>query len=479
VRLPGSLRARITLAAVLAVALGGVVAGAVLIAAVARDGREGVDRDLRTRAAAVLREAVRPPVDGFPGGPGARGPRDDRLLVGSGTFVQLAAGDEVVERRGDVPADPPPVPRDEGFDTVTVGSERYRSFTLVTPGPRLQVLTTLAPVDARVARIRRQIILVGLLALALVGAAAWLLTSLATRPLRRLRAGADRVSRADDPSASLPDDDGPEEVRALAGSLNGMLARLRASTEATRRFAADAGHELRTPLTGLRANLDTLSRNPDLPAAEREELLREIAAEQERMVHLLEGLQALARGDAAAAIPREDVDVAEVVDEAVYAAKRRHPDTTLTFEAPPEPATVRGWPGGLRLVADNLLDNAARHGGTHVHASVHRDDGDGHGRCIVLRVDDDGRGIAPADRDRLLEPFARGTDAGVPGTGLGLAIVAQQVALHDGQLTLGDGELGGLRAEVRLPALGGQHQVVEDGRRQPSLQQRAVDRLQG
>jgi K+-sensing histidine kinase KdpD len=65
-----------------------------------------------------------------------------------------------------------------------------------------------------------------------------------------------------------------------------------------------------------------------------------------------------------------------------------------------------------------------------------------------------------------------------PGTGLGLAIVAQQVALHDGELVLGESELGGLRAEVRLPALRGQHQVVEDGRRQPALQQRAIDRLQ-
>ena len=78
-------------------------------------------------------------------------------------------------------------------------------------------------------------------------------------------------SGAEDLSTPLPDE-GPDEVRSLAGALNGMLARLQASSaamaralEATRRFAADAGHELRTPLTGLRANLDTLERNPDLP----------------------------------------------------------------------------------------------------------------------------------------------------------------------------------------------------------------------
>src|SRR5438874_3677896 len=114
-----------------------------------------------------------------------------------------------------------------------------------------------------------------------------------------------------------------------------MLARLRGSSaameralKATRRFAADAGHELRTPLTGMRANLDTLARNPDLPESERQALLRGVTAEQERIVHLLEGLQALARGDAAESLPREDVEVGDLVDAAVYAARRRHPNVS-------------------------------------------------------------------------------------------------------------------------------------------------------
>ena len=108
-----------------------------------------------------------------------------------------------------------------------------------------------------------------------------------------------------------------------------MLARLQASMAATRRFAADAGHELRTPLTGLRANLDALARNPDLPEAERAALLRESSAEQDRIVHLLDGLQALARGEAADALPREDVELGDLVDAAIYGARRRHPGVTL------------------------------------------------------------------------------------------------------------------------------------------------------
>ena len=70
----------------------------------------------------------------------------------------------------------------------------------------------------------------------------------------------------------------------------------------------------------------------------------------------------------------------------------------------------------------------------------------------MLRVDDDGPGIDPSERERLLEPFARGAVTTAPGSGLGLAIVAQQVALHDGELRLEDSELGGLGVQVRLPA---------------------------
>jgi two-component system, OmpR family, sensor histidine kinase PrrB len=443
-RLPGSLRARLTLAALLAVAIGGLIAGAFLLAAVERDGRQAVDRELREQTAEALRG---PPGEGRFG----RGPRGGQpLLRGSGTFVQVAYGDEVVAQDGDVPDAAPAPPDREGYSTVEIDGTPWRSLTVVLGGPaeaRFQALSTLAPVEERVASTRRLIILIGLLALALTGFAAWLFSSLAVRPLARLQAGAARVTSAEDLSTPLPDE-GPDEVRSLAGALNGMLRRLQASTAATRRFAADAGHELRTPLTSLRANLDALARNPGLPEAERAALLRESTAEQDRIVHLLEGLQALARGEAAEALPREDVELGDLVDAAIYGARRRHPGVTYELrEHGGEAGTVHGWANGLRLVVDNLLENAALHGGERVDVDLGREDG-----RWLLRVADDGPGIPAADRERLLEPFARGRDATAQGTGLGLAIVAQQVGLHGGELRLADSELGGLAVEVRLPA---------------------------
>jgi signal transduction histidine kinase len=297
-----------------------------------------------------------------------------------------------------------------------------------------------------VASTRRLILLIGLLALALTGLAAWFFSSLAVRPLARLQAGAARVTGAEDLSTPLPDE-GPDEVRSLAAALNEMLDRLQSSTAATRRFAADAGHELRTPLTSLRANLDALARNPDLPESERAALLRESSAEQDRIVHLLEGLQALARGESADALPREDVELGDLVDTALYGARRRHPGVAFELrEHGDAGGTVHGWANGLRLVVDNLLENAALHGAGRVDVDLGREQ-----RGWLLRVADDGPGIPEGERERVLEPFARGRRVTAQGTGLGLAIVAQQVGLHGGELRLADSALGGLAVEVRLP----------------------------
>ena len=167
-------------------------------------------------------------------------------------------------------------------------------------------------------------------------------------------------------------------------------------------------------------------------------------------MHLLDGLQALARGEAADALPREDVELADLVDAAVYEARRRHPGVTFELADGIGDARLHGWANGLRLLVDNLLDNAALHGraGGHVHVDLEPDDG-----RLLLRVADDGPGVPPGERARLLEPFTRGHDAAAPGTGLGLAIVAQQVTLHDGELLLRDSPLGGLAVEVRLAGL--------------------------
>ena len=105
---------------------------------------------------------------------------------------------------------------------------------------------------------------------------------------------------------------------------------------------------------------------------------------------------------------------------------------------------VRGWEPGLRLLADNLLENAARHG---------RADGAVRVRCRRRRARarssrTTGPGIAEAERERIFEPFARVGDGDVPGSGLGLALVAQQARPHGAVVEVGSPDLGGARFDV-------------------------------
>src|SRR5205807_3701293 len=203
-------------------------------------------------------------------------------------------------------------------------------------------------------------------------------------------------------------------------------------------FAADAGHELRTPLTSVQATLSALGRHPDLEPERREAMLADALAEQRRLVALLDGLQALARGDAGP-LEHTQVDLAEVVDQVVSAQ-----DAPIDARLPDRAVVVEGWEPGLRMLVANLVGNAVGHGRDNgrVQVTLTPD--------AVLQVDDDGPGVPPAERERIFAPFARVNGTDRPGSGLGLALVAQQARHHGAAVEVGDSELGGARFTVRF-----------------------------
>ena len=383
-----------------------------------------------------------------------------RLLLGSGVFTREIVSGRVAKQAGDLHGQVP-IPPAPGYGTIEIGGQPWRTLTVAQPnGATLQVGEQLGPTLARVASTRRLVITIGLAVLALTGLAVWMLVGLALRPLRRLRAGAERVSHTRDLDSRLAAGDGPEEVDALAQSLNAMLARLAessAATEqalnATRRFAADTGHELRTPLTSMQANVETLLHNPELKLAERRRILADVAQEQRRLVDLLGALQTLARGDAATAIPREQVDLVEVLEQSVQAARRRHPALNLSIVGAPDGLTIQGWPEGLRVLLDNLLENAALHAGESARVEVSLD---AESNEATLTVDDNGPGIPLNDRVRLFERFERGVTPTPRGSGLGLALVRQQAQLHGGDAHIEDSPLGGARLRITLHASPGE-----------------------
>lgn len=439
-----TLSGRVTLIVTLAVAAVLVVVGAVLVAELGRRERATFNRELRAAAARAEQPARR--------ALGAAGlPAQERAL-------QRAAGDFSLRlvRRGEVVHDDlrayeVPIPARTGASTVTSGTgERWRVIVrTVRPRSegRLVVAGSLSRVEERVDELRRTIALAFALGLLACALAVRLLTALTLRPLGRLREGAAAVTTTRDLTTRVPAA-GAEEVDEVAGAMNAMLARLEQSAaateralEASRRFTADAGHELRTPLTSVRANLAALRHGPD------ERVLDDLERDLARLTALLDGLQALARGDAGARHP-EPVNVADLADAALADARRRHPGADFAF-AEAVDVTIQGDEAGVRAALDNLLENAARHGARTVRVTVAR------GEAATVLVDDDGPGIPAGERERVFERFARAAGATAPGSGLGLAIVAQQARLHGGTVAIADSPLGGTRFVLELGTMRG------------------------
>jgi signal transduction histidine kinase len=445
-----SLRGRLTLGVVLVLAAVLLVAGTLTSRYV--DDRERAQLDDRLERTAELSEATALAAiqDELP----ENDRRLDAALDATRTSLRLLVGDTVLLQTGAPP--PAHAPLRLGLHTFEAGGQRYRGYTTTLRDPelegiaRLEVVSGLRPIERRQAALDRRLLALGALALLLAAAGTWLAAELVLRPVRRLRRVTSSVAADEDLGRRVPEDAGPRELRALGASFNAMLERLGRSTadreralDATRRFAADAGHELRTPLTSVQATLDALRRHPDVAEDRRTAMLGDAAAEQRRMVDLLDGLQALARGDAPGG-EAEQVDLADVVDAAVVAAAARHPQTEVAADLPDAPVAVRGWEPGLRLLVDNLVENAAVHGRDGGHVRVTVADGP------VLHVDDDGPGVPEAERTRIFEPFARVNGGGRPGSGLGLALVDQQARHHGASVEVGKAPLGGARFTVRF-----------------------------
>jgi two-component system, OmpR family, sensor kinase len=317
---------------------------------------------------------------------------------------------------------------------------------------------TLGLVDntrATVARVQRLLIGSGLLALALAGLLAWVAGRAAMRPVTVISAAARAVADSGDPSKRVAAGAGArDEVGDLARTLNRMLARLEAAQaelgsalEAQRRFMADASHELRTPLTSLRGNLDIMARNRSMPVAEQGAAVAELRADAERMSRLVDGLLHLARGDAQVRSQEPGlVDLGAALADGVVRARRLAPGRELRLALPGAPVLVCDRDGLVERALGNLLDNAVVHGGRHILASLRVRRGE-----VVVRVRDDGPGIAADDLPHVFERFYRSAAArSRSGTGLGLAIAASAARGLGGELTAAS-RPGETTFELRLP----------------------------
>lgn len=461
-----SLRSRLTLGVVAVLAVVLLLGGAVVARQADRTERQAVD-DRLERTGELLDQIAADLVNDGPEILTAEQEREQReqdirlsrvLRTTRSGLIASVAGARVYQQGVDVP---PLGATPLGFTTREVDGRRLRVFTKIVVDDgiggltRLQATTDLAQTERRLAALRRRLVLVGAAMLLIAGLGTAGAAGYVLRPLRRLRDEARGIEGESDLDTRVPTA-GPREIQALAGSFNAMLQRLQRSADdrsraldATRRFAADVGHEIRTPLTSVQAALSTIHRHPDVPTETRSMIVDDALSENRRLVLLLDGLQALARGDANV-VAQVDVDLASVVAEAVTAIQQQHPGTTFEADLPDDPVVVRGWEPGLRSLTDNLLRNAARHGRQDGRVTVALRPGSPvEGPLLV--VEDDGPGIPAEERERVFEPFARAKGVSAPGSGLGLAIVAQQAEQHDAIVAIDEAEAGGAAFSVRFP----------------------------
>ncbi|MGH2386602.1 MAG: histidine kinase dimerization/phospho-acceptor domain-containing protein, partial [Chloroflexota bacterium] len=151
------------------------------------------------------------------------------------------------------------------------------------------------------------------LCLAVVVIAAWRFAARALAPIATLTVTAASIALSGDLAARVEAPARLDEVGNLAATFNSMLQRLAGAHEAQRRFVSDASHEIRAPLTTIRGNAELLLLDPTASPADRADALRDIATEAARLTRLVDGLLALARGDAGRRGPPQPVRLHELV----------------------------------------------------------------------------------------------------------------------------------------------------------------------
>jgi two-component system OmpR family sensor kinase len=303
----------------------------------------------------------------------------------------------------------------------------------------------LAPLEQAQAEVERTFAIAGAATLVVALLAGYLLAARTAAPLRRMAATAAAVDAGDLDPRIGPQPGAAVEVRTLGEAFDHMLDRLDAAFSRQRQLVSDASHELRTPLTAIRGQLEVLAAQPRPSAAELRRVEGVVLTEMGRIERLVEDLLTLARLDEGAPLRRRRIELAPFL-------RRLARDPSLGgVAAGALPAGVlRADPDRLTQVIRNLLANARRHAGPAGRVEI---SAAARGARLTIRVDDDGPGIAAAERERVFDRFHRSEasrDRHSGGSGLGLAIARSIVELHGGRIWVEDSPLGGARLAFEL-----------------------------
>jgi two-component system sensor histidine kinase TctE len=357
--------------------------------------------------------------------------------------VMSPAGLEIA---GD-PGLPSPPSEAIAHNTVYDGN-KVRVVSVHAPCGRSTCTVLVAETMVKRERVARDLLLQSILPELLIAAATllivWFGVKRGLRPLARL--SEEIKSRSAGDLRPIDAAGAPEETRPLVGALNGLLDEVSAASRKQQRFLADAAHQLRTPLAGLQAHAELALAQP-LPEPSRAQVER-VHQATIRTGRLANQLLALARAEPGVRMSLAPFDLKSLVegeaDAWVHQALAR--DIDLGFEL--EVAQIEGDAFLLREALANLVHNALEYSqrGARVTVRTGRRE-----RAAFIEVEDDGPGIAPAERGRVLERFYRVPGTSGTGSGLGLAIVREIASGHGASIAITDSLSGGCRVAITFP----------------------------
>jgi two-component system sensor histidine kinase PrrB len=336
-----------------------------------------------------------------------------------------------------------------GYANTTINGVQYRVRTFSAGPASIALAAPLAEAQHRINELHLRVLLICAGVITGTFLVGWVISLIMVNPFLLLAQQARAIN-----AQSRPDEvqvRGVREAVEIAEAVEGMLDRIgneqqrtKAALESARDFAAVASHELRTPLTAMRTNLEVLS-TLELAPDQRHEVIGDVIRTQSRIEATLTALERLAQGQLTTVDDFVPFDITELLDRAAHDAPRIYPGVDVSLVPSPTVLMV-GLPTGLRLVIDNAIANAVKHGGaTKIQLNVASSS-----EGVEIAIDDDGAGVPEGERTAVFERFSRGSTASRSGSGLGLALVAQQAELHGGVASLHASPLGGTRLLLRL-----------------------------
>lgn len=259
----------------------------------------------------------------------------------------------------------------------------------------------------------------------------YLIVKRSFRPIDRIIKTAEEIAEGNDLKKRIGLRDGSSELYKAASAFDRMLDRIEATFEKEKQFTSDASHELRTPIAVILAASDyALSHTDD---SSMKETLSVISDQAGRMSSLVSELLYIARADKGTLhLEKEDVDVSELIEIVAETMEDKAASKNISIHAgDSEAIIVKADRDMLMRVLINLISNAITYGndGGNVWVSAEEDHGN-----VVIKVHDDGIGIAPEHLARIWDRFYQEDPArsGGNGSGLGLSIVKEIVSLHGG-----------------------------------------------